>query len=140
MRAHVYRNLNEGGRRSGEPRARVWSVRARVDGREKVIAHEQRVELEHVKFRVQLGARATVQRTRSRSVHAYAAGELRERAPATRSGGGWQRFTYDPYGAPTFVLAETGAPVLGAELVRFDEDGAWLKNPTHVNRERTRPS
>lgn len=118
MQVHAYRNLN----------LHLWSVRD--PSTKRVLAHVRHVELQDVEFRVNPAGLARVRRRRIRMVHAYVVGELvtkGSRSPARR--GRWLRFTYNPYQHDTFVLADSGAPVLRAARVRLDDDGAWCQSP-----------
>jgi hypothetical protein len=117
VRIQVYKNLHLG----------TWSVRDPQTGR--VLRHAAYVEIEGGICRVQQGARERVLRERRRSVHAYVVGE--EVAHGDNSPprlGAWTRFTYDPYRAATFTVADPAhpAPVLGAARMRFDAEGAWF--------------
>src|SRR5580700_4580692 len=107
MRLHVYKHL----------RRRTWSLRDPRTGR--VLAHAAYVELEGGVCRVQQGGRERVVRKRRRSVHAYV-------VVAPPRSDAWTRFTYNPYRAATFTIAdpEHPAPVLGAARMRFDAEGA----------------
>jgi hypothetical protein len=119
MRAHVYKNLHLG----------LWSIRDPRTGR--AVAHAAYVDMERCQCRVQQGTRARVLREGRRSVHAYVAGEVRAYADAAPArSGAWIRFTYDPFRAATFPLADADnpAPVLGAAKMRFDAEGAWLRS------------
>lgn len=122
MRTHAYRNLHR----------ETWSLRDPSTGL--VVDHAAHVELADVTFRVQAGGRAAVLRDGIRRVHAYVVGELvtsgaRRRARAGR----WIRFTYNPYRAGTFTVANprNPRPVHGAARVRLDRDGAWLQGPVY---------
>jgi hypothetical protein len=122
MRAHIYKNLHLG----------TWSLRDPRTGR--VVAHAAYVEVEGGVCRVQQGARERVLRERRRSVHAYVVGEVLTHGDAAPPRtGDWTRFTYDPYRAATFTIADPAhpTPVLGAARMRFDEDGAWLTTALH---------
>lgn len=116
-RVHVHKNLHLG----------LWSVTHAG----KVVAHVERVALEGATCRVQPGGQAAVRRSGVRSVHAYVVGVLVDPAAATRAVAGLRptarlrRFSYNPHRDDTFVDVASGEPVLGAEQMVFDEEGAW---------------
>ncbi len=118
MRVHVYFNL----------RTKRWSIREPAG---KVIGHAAYVELAATECRVQEGARQTVIRTRTRSVHAYVVGELiasGDTGPARSPG--MFRVTYNPYRASYFHRADPSnpAPVCAAARMVFEADGsAWCE-------------
>lgn len=90
-------------------------------------ASARQIRLHAVEFRVRESGRQRMLRERRRNVHAFAVGRLvdwvhpnDERCLDTIAGRGVR---YDPYRFPTFVDRDTGAPVLGADVVQFDEAG-----------------
>jgi hypothetical protein len=125
MRLHAYKNLHRD----------AWSLRSLSTGR--VTEHALHVEIHDVTFRVQQGGREAVLRDGIRRVHAYVVGEVvargARRKPMT---GRWTRFTYNPYRAGTFTIADpkNPRPVYGADRVRLDPDGAWLQGPRYKER------
>ncbi len=96
------------------------------DGR--VCASASQVRLREVSFTVRESGRQRMLRGERRNVHAYAIGTLLEYVhpaqPASLPPLGGRRVYYDPYRFPTFVDAETHAPVTSAEYAQFDEAGA----------------
>ena len=121
-RIHAYWNL----------RLRVWSLRDPAKRRR--VEHVLHVELVDVDFRVQLGGRAAVLRSGVRRVHAYVAGQLVAKGARRRARRGrWVKFTYNPFRAPTFVVAnpKNPRPIYAARRVRLDRDGAWCQEPLH---------
>lgn len=122
MRREVYKNLHRD----------AWSVRDPSTGR--VVGHAAHVELSGVTFRVQAGGRTAVLRDGIRRVHAYVVGAVVASATRRKARAGrWLRFTYNPYRAGTFVVADPNdpRPVYGADRVRLDPDGAWLQGPRY---------
>ena len=120
VRREVYKNLHRA----------AGSVRDPATGL--VVDHAAHVELASVTFRVQAGGRAAVLRDGIRRVHAYVVGQVVASAGRRRvRAGEWIRFTYNPYRAGTFTVAEPAdpRPVYGADRVRLDPDGAWLQGP-----------
>lgn len=125
MRTHAYRNLHRA----------TWSLRSPSTGR--VFDHAAHVELRDVDFRVQFGGRAAVLRDGIRRVHAYVVGHLVTSAERRRARTGrWIKFTYNPYRAGTFVVADPAnpRPIYHAARVRLDPDGAWCQDPVHERR------
>jgi hypothetical protein len=117
MRVQVHRNLHLG----------TWSIRDPRTGR--VLRHAAYVEIGSGACRVQQGARMRVLQERRRSVHAYVVGELLAYSHASPPRvGRWVRFTYNPYRAGTFTVADPDhpTPVYRAARMRFDQEGAWL--------------
>lgn len=122
MRREVYRNLHRD----------AWSVRDPATGR--VVNHAVHVEIADVTFRMQQSGRAAVLRDGIRRVHAYVVGQLVASAARRRARAGWWiRFTYNPYRAGTFTVADpkNPRPIYGAARVRLDPDGAWLQGPVY---------
>lgn len=120
MKLHCYRNLHR----------EAWSLRDPSTGL--VTGHAAHVELKDVEFRVQAGGRAAVLRDGIRRVHAYVVGKLVARAERRRERKGrWIKFTYNPFRAGTFVVADpkNPRPIYAAARVRLDRDGAWCMQP-----------
>ena len=123
IRVQAYRNLHKD----------QWTVRDPHDGL--VIGHANHVELANVTFRVQQGARATVLREKRRNVHAYVVGMLVTSAARRKARDGeWVKFTYNPFRAATFVVAnpDDPRPIYAADRVRLDRDGAWCQGPRYT--------
>lgn len=123
VRAEAYRNLHR----------ESWSVRDPATGL--VVGHANHVELADVQFRVQQGGRAAVLRDGVRRVHAYVVGTVVAQASRRRvRQGEWVRFTYNPYRAGTFTVAdrENPRPIYWAAKVRLDRDGAWCQGPRYT--------
>jgi hypothetical protein len=122
----VYRNLHH-----GKGPVHFWSVRSKRSGL--VMSVCAYVDMRGVVFKVGQNARERVLETRRRSVHAVAEGtlvawdvDLAPRRPASLV-----EFTYNPYRAPYFHLADARhptqlVPVYHAKRLWFDRDGAWM--------------
>ncbi len=115
MRAQVYKNLHVG----------LWSLRDPSTGL--VHAHAQRVEVVDGTCRVQPAGLAKTRARRVRCVHAYVVGDV-EAAEAAREGD-WLRVHYNPFKAGHFLVDGDARPLLGAGRFRFDDAGAWCREP-----------
>jgi hypothetical protein len=98
---------------------RTWSTR-----RGKVpVRHATALRLVGAVFVVSEVQRQRVLRQRCRSVHAYAAGQLREVCEVPE-GAVW--VSYNPYRGGAFYRKDTGGDVTGARELHFLPDGRML--------------
>jgi len=111
----LYRNLTR----------RTWSIKDRVQGKEKVVGYTQACYLYNgIKFIVQEAGRQRVLATRRKFVHAFVSGEF-------FSFDGyhlhyvdvWTLVSYNPYRGGNFVRQDTHEPVFAARAVYFHGNG-----------------
>lgn len=120
-RARVHKNLHLG----------CWSV---VDPRTgRVVAHVGRVALRDAECRVQHAGLLAVRRSGVRAVHAYVIGTLAALVGTAERPTGAAAMSYNPFrlrpdGSTIdhFYRVTDLAPVWGAGVVVFDEEGAWF--------------
>lgn len=114
----IHRNLND---RTGKE---VWSILARRNGKDVVVAHAPFLALENVQFRVQPAGHAKAVATGQRNVHAYASGRIANRPMLVTQN---RQVSYNPFRADTFT-DESGEPVTWAVRVMFDPYGTvWAQ-------------
>jgi len=118
----IYKNLHKS-RALGRP---VYSIKDRRSGL--VIGHSDRVVLADARFVVSQAGRQRVLAERSRNVHAYVEGCLREELGAVVGDG--DGVTYNPYRCGAFTAVATGQPLAGADTVVLAERvTAWGIKP-----------
>lgn len=83
------------------------------------VEHSVRVLLKDVVFRVRPAGREKVRREGRKGVHAFVTGTPVTPAEKTPNRG-WEPFTYDPYRHDTFVLSNTGEPLLTARFASLE--------------------
>lgn len=109
-RVKVYCNLHTQG----------YSILHRSEGKERVVAHADRLTLTSVEFRVQECGRQRAIEENARNVHAYAIGVLAGAGSESREEVG-VRVRYNPFRTRTFVR-EDGTPVHSALAVHLLDD------------------
>ena len=115
MKVYVYYNLHR----------KTWSIKA-LEGPDKgrVIAHRDQLSLGTVSFKVSEAGRQRVLREQRKNVHAGACGDWFDTDDGYYSD--WQRVSYNPYRAGTFVDADTGAPVHAANYAAFRDNNVFI--------------
>lgn len=131
-RVDVYRNLHH-----GKGPIHYWSVRETRAPRH-VLVVAAYVVLRDAEFRVSLATHQKVIAKGKREIHAWAVGEVvawdEHRSPARRPRD-LVRFTYNPFRADFFHLADSARPEHPEHLTRversplmwFDREGAWMR-------------
>ena len=112
-----YRNLNAQ-KRDGSV---VYSIR----GARFVLAHAGALRLSGVKFRVSETGRQQVLRERRKNVHAVVSGSVESFDGSDLED--MVAVSYNPYQNSTFVVVETGEPILEASEVVLNSKGAFAK-------------
>lgn len=117
MKTFSYRNLHRD----------CFSVRDESTGR---VAHrEEYVCISNASLVVGRKGRERVLATRQKNIHAGVRGTLDSvgyHAVCTfHSQSGWVEIYYNPYKTETFVVKETGVPVLSAKMVFLGKRGAF---------------
>jgi hypothetical protein len=122
-RVWVSRNLRMSGP-DGEP---VWSLRATVDGRQRVVCRTTAVVLADVETRVRKADQRRALTDGHRNVHAFVVGTVTP-AGAAADDRAWVACTYDLWGAGAFVCP-AGRPVVAADAAVLDADGLRMASP-----------
>lgn len=91
QQVEVYQNLNKG----------LWSIRAKIDGKWKVVGHVDHLTLQPTKFTVRKSGRERVLREKQKNVHAWIRGYLVDYGQI-RNYDGTTEFHYDPYDCDYF--------------------------------------
>lgn len=137
MKVQVYYNLHK----------HVWSIKA-AEGPNKgrVVAHAETVSLRDVTFKVSEAGRQRVLREQRKNVHAVVEGKLLWHGSTAESARtfsstwartecykanamDYDRVTYNPYKAPTFVSMVDQAPVEQARFVHMSDRRVWAYDP-----------
>ena len=113
MRVEIYRNLHRGG----------FSIRDCRTGL--VIGYTDDAVVRNARLVVQPGGRRRAIAERKRNVHAFVRGEIAE-AEAEAAAEVTMEVTYNPFRHETFVMRETGEPVVDAELVVLKGGKAYI--------------
>jgi hypothetical protein len=117
MRAFSYRNLHKN----------CFSVRDEATGR--VALREDFVCLSNASLVVGQKGRERVLKEKQKNIHAGVRGDLHsvgfEAVCAFHARDGWVEVYYNPYKTSTFVVKETGVPVLTAKMVFLGKRGAF---------------
>lgn len=96
----------------------VFSVRDRKTGL--VVGHCTDINLMDVKFKVFENRRQTVIREKRKNVHAFVRGTVSPDELHLRGlPSGYTRARYNPYESGSFMDADTGVPLAGAEFARL---------------------
>lgn len=116
----VYRNLNNG----------MFSIKAKVDGKEKVIGYADSLTLKDVTFTGSHSkAQSDIQNGAHRSVHAYAVGTLisfndsdYDLVPRLKM----ELATYKPKERAGFYIVSTNQEITESKLVRFEDQKMFV--------------
>ena len=112
MKVFVYFNLHK----------KTWSVKA-LEGEKKglVVAHRDKLVLLMSKFKVSEAGRQRVLKEKRKNVHAGVVGEWFDYVESEfdNLAESFQKITYNPYKAGTFVVRDNNSPVSTANCVVF---------------------
>lgn len=117
MRVFCYRNLHKNLHKKGV----VWSVRSTKTGR--VVDWATHVVIKDAQLVVGQKGRERVVKEQRKNVHAGIRGERIDALPLTAN---LIRATYNPYKMNTFIIVDTGEPILKAQYALLKEDGLWV--------------
>lgn len=116
----VYRNLNNG----------MFSIKAKIDGKEKVIGYADTLTLKDVTFTGSHSkAQSDIQKGAHRSVHAYAVGTLVSVNDLNRdliSTLKMELATYKPKERAGFYIVSTNQEINESKLVRFENQKMFV--------------
>ena len=113
----VYGNLNNG----------MFSIKAKVDGKEKVIGYADSLTLTDVTFTGSHSkAQNDIQNGAHRSVHAYAVGTLASFNDSNELASMMRLATYKPKERAGFYIVSTNQEITESKLVRFENQKMFV--------------
>lgn len=113
----VYRNLNNG----------MFSIKAKIDGKEKVIGYADTLTLKDVTFTGSHSkAQSDIQNGAHRSVHAYAIGTLVSFNDSNKLASTMKLATYKPKERAGFYIVSTNQEINESKLVRFEDQKMFV--------------